>query len=178
MNKISIQFFKTAFGELILGSFKDQLCLCDWRFRKMRSVIDKRIQTGLDAYYEEEDATIIQVTKRQLIEYFNGDRKVFDIPLQMVGTSFQLSVWNELLKIPFGKTESYTGISQKLNNEKAIRAVAAANGANGIAILVPCHRVIGSDGKLVGYAGGLNVKNKLLQLETNRQLPEQLLLFD
>ncbi len=67
MNKISIQFFKTAFGELILGSFKDQLCLCDWRFRKMRSVIDKRIQTGLDAYYEEEDATTIQVTKRQLI---------------------------------------------------------------------------------------------------------------
>jgi len=144
----------------------------------MRPVIDKRIQKGLDAYYEEEETTTIQVAKHQLNEYLNGDRNVFDIPLQMVGTSFQQSVWNELLKIPFGKTESYLGISQKINNEKAIRAVAAANGANAIAIFVPCHRVVGSDGELVGYAGGLNAKKKLLQLETNRQTPEQLQLFN
>ena len=178
MNKISIQFFKTPFGELILGSFKHRLCLCDWRYRKMRPAIDKRIQNGLDTYYEEKETTTIQVAKHQLNEYFSGDRNVFDIPLQMIGTSFQQSVWNELLKIPYGKTESYLRISQKLNNEKAIRAVAAANGANAIAIFVPCHRVIASDGKLIGYAGGFNAKKKLLQLETNRQIPEQLQLFN
>ena len=172
MNKISIQFFKTSFGDLILGSFKDQLCLCDWRYRKMRPAIDKRIQKGLDARYEEEETATIQAAKHQLNEYLNGDRKVFDIPLQMVGTSFQKSVWAELLKIPFGKTGTYLGLSQKLNNEKAIRAVAAANGANAIAIIVPCHRIIGSDGELVGYAGGFHTKKKLLQLETGGQAPE------
>ena len=178
MNKISIQFFKTGFGDLILGSFNHQLCLCDWRYRRMRPVIDRRIQKGLDAYYEEEETTTIKFAKHQLNEYLNGERNVFDIPLHMVGTSFQQSVWNELLKIPFGKTESYLGISHNINNEKAIRAVAAANGANAIAVFVPCHRVIGSDGKLVGYAGGLNAKRKLLQIETNGQDPKQLQLFN
>ncbi len=173
MNKISTQNFKTPFGELILGSFKDQLCLCDWRYRKMRSKIDKRIQMGLDAFYEDEETAVIQSTKNQLIEYFKGERKEFDIPLQMVGTPFQQNVWNELLNIPYGKTETYLGLSQKLNNKKAIRAVASANGANAMAIFIPCHRVIGSDGELVGYAGGVNVKKKLLQIES-----EQLQLFD
>ncbi len=175
-NKINIEYFKTPVGELIIGSFDDQLCLCDWRYRKMRSAIDKRIQTGLNASYEEGDSEIIEETKFQLNEYFEGDRTTFDIPLLLVGSDFQKSVWNALIQIPFGKTETYLGLSKKLGNEKAIRAVATANGANAISILVPCHRVIGSDGGLVGYAGGLDAKKKLLNIE-NALIKSQLSLF-
>ena len=174
MEKISIQYHKIPIGELIIGSYQEKLCLCDWRFRKMRSEIDGRIQKGLNAEYYEEGAAIVQTTKDQLNEYLNGQRKLFDIPLLMVGSDFQQSVWNELLKIPFGQTETYLGLSKKLGNEKAIRAVAAANGANAISIIVPCHRIIGSDGKLIGYAGGLNAKKELLQLEGYMTKNEQL----
>ncbi|KAB2868464.1 MAG: methylated-DNA--[protein]-cysteine S-methyltransferase, partial [Bacteroidales bacterium] len=101
----------------------------------------------------------------------------FELPLLLIGTPFQKSIWNELLKIPYGKTETYMGLSQKLNNTKAIRAVAAANGANAISIIVPCHRIIGSNGELVGYAGGVDVKQKLLRLENSDNYAEQLKLF-
>ncbi len=176
-NKISVQFFNTPFGELIIGSFEDRICICDWRFRKMRSAIDTRIQKGLDAKYEEKETGAILTVKKQLTEYFGGEREVFDIPVQFVGTNFQQSVWHELMKIPYGKTETYLELSRKIKNEKAIRAVASANGANAISIIVPCHRVIGSRGELTGYAGGLSTKKKLLQLESNHQTPEQLQIF-
>lgn len=178
MNKIIIEYFKTPAGELILGAYHERLCLCDWRYRKMRAIIDKRIWEGLEASYEDGESIITQNAKRQLEEYFSGDRIYFDVPLLMVGTSFQKTVWNELMKIPFGKTESYLGLSRKIGNEKAIRSVAAANGANAISIIVPCHRIIGSDGKLTGYGGGLQAKRKLLQLEMHRQSSDQLKLFN
>ncbi len=177
MKSIKIQYFKTALGELLMGSYEEQLCLCDWRYRKMRSAIDQRIKTGLDAEYIEEETDIIHQTKNQLTEYFNGLRTTFDIPLLLVGTSFQKSVWEELMKIPFGKTETYLGLAKTMNNKLAIRAVAAANGANAISIMVPCHRIIGSKGELVGYAGGLSVKKKLLKLEGSGPLGDQLELF-
>jgi methylated-DNA-[protein]-cysteine S-methyltransferase len=101
----------------------------------------------------------------QLDEYFNNKREAFDLKLDLKGTDFQKKVWEELLKIPFGKTISYKDLSLKLGNVKAIRAVAAANGANPVSIIVPCHRVIGSDGSLTGYAGGLWRKRWLLDLE-------------
>ena len=85
----------------------------------------------------------------------------------MVGTEFQKSVWEELLKIPYGQTASYLELSRAIGNEKAVRAVANANGANAIGIIIPCHRIIGSDGSLTGYAGGLDVKRKLLEIENN-----------
>ncbi len=178
MNNISTQIFKTPHGELILGSFDDQLCLCDWRYRKMRAAIDKRIQEGLNATYIEDESNIIRAAMQKLIEYFNGDRKEFDIPLRMVGTSFQQKVWNELLNIPFGKKYTYLTLTRKIGDDKAIRAVAAANGANAISIFIPCHRIIGSRGELTGYAGGIHVKNKLLQLESGNPAAEQLELFD
>ncbi|MFC2112924.1 methylated-DNA--[protein]-cysteine S-methyltransferase [Bacteroidota bacterium] len=177
MNKLSIHYFKTGFGELVLGSFEDKLCLCDWRYRKKRSSIDKKILLELDAYFEEEETNVHQIVKTQLNEYFKGDRKDFDIPILMVGSSFQKSVWNELLKIPFGKTETYLGITRKIGDEKAIRAVANANGANAIAIIIPCHRIVGSKGKMVGYAGGIKVKEKLLNLESGNPTTEQMSLF-
>jgi methylated-DNA-[protein]-cysteine S-methyltransferase len=100
-------------------------------------------------------------------EYFLGERKAFDIPLLMVGTEFQHSVWQGLIQIPYGTTASYLELSRNIGNEKAVRAVATANGANAISILIPCHRIIGSNGDLVGYAGGLATKKKLLELENN-----------
>lgn len=176
-NNIQISYFKTVFGELILGSFNNQLCLADWRYRKMRIAIDQRIKNGLNAIYIEESSPIIEETKIQFNQYFEGKRTFFDIPLLFVGTDFQKSVWNELMKIPFGKTETYLGLSKNLENEKAIRAVASANGANAISIIVPCHRIIGSNGNLIGYAGGLATKMKLLELE-NPSFNQQLTLFE
>lgn len=101
----------------------------------------------------------------QLKEYFAGTRKEFDVPLDVDGTDFQKRVWNELRKIPYGRTISYKTLSEKLGDVKAIRAVGKANGQNPVAIIIPCHRVIGANGSLVGYAGGLAIKEKLLHLE-------------
>ena len=152
-------------GELILGAYKNHLCLADWRYRKKRTNIDTRLQQGLNAEYIEQDTVILQQTRQQLDEYLKRKRKSFDVPLLMVGTDFQKQVWQGLIAIPYGKTCSYLQLSKNIDNEKAVRAVASANGANAISILIPCHRVVGSDGSLTGYAGGLSAKKKLLQLE-------------
>ena len=101
----------------------------------------------------------------QLIEYFQGQRRVFELPISQEGTPFQQKVWSELMNIPFGKTISYLEMSHRLGDPKVIRAAAAANGRNNVAIIVPCHRVIGSNSQLVGYAGGLPRKKWLLQHE-------------
>jgi len=106
----------------------------------------------------------------QLREYFNLERKKFDLMLEITGTDFQKKVWNELLNINYGETMSYKDLALKLGNLKTIRAVAQANGANPLPIVIPCHRVIGADGTLIGYGGGLDVKEKLLQLEGSRTL--------
>lgn len=165
MKKIHTQTFKTPFGDLILGAFDNQLCLCDWKYRKMRKSIDARIQAVLNAEFVEGDSPVFSDAINQLQEYFEGKRKTFDLPLLPVGTPFQNQVWKALLQIPFGQTSSYLELSQQLGNPDAIRAVASANGANAISIIIPCHRIIGSDGSLVGYAGGLEAKKKLLLLE-------------
>ena len=116
-------------------------------------------------------------TVGQLDEYFHGQRRRFTIPLDMEGTNFQIQVWKELLKIPFGETRSYLDIALALGNKKSTRAVGAANGQNKISIIVPCHRVIGSAGKLTGYAGGLHRKQWLLGYEHKFTLGEQAELF-
>ena len=108
---------------------------------------------------------IINKCKRQLKEYFNGKRKEFDLPLDQHGTNFQKSVWTQLVKVLFGQIASYRDIANAVNNPKAVRAVGAANGKNPISIIVPCHRIIGSNGTLTGYAGGLNRKAWLLNHE-------------
>ena len=167
MNTIAIQTYKSPIGEIFLGSYEDKLCIADWKYRKMRKTIDTRIQKNLNAEYVEESSEVIEETINQMEEYFANERKVFDIPLLMVGTDFQKSVWEGLMQIPYGTTASYLELSKNIGNEKAVRAVASANGANAISILIPCHRIIGSNGDLVGYAGGLDVKRKLLVLESN-----------
>lgn len=165
MNTIYTADFSSPYGELILGSFEDQLCICDWKYRKMRSQVDQRVKNAFEAEFVPGETEVIKQTKQELNEYFEGKRTEFSIPMNLAGTDFQKSVWKALLEIPFGKTESYLGLSKILNNVKAIRAVAAANGANAISILVPCHRIVGSQGELIGYAGGLPAKKQLLELE-------------
>ena len=113
----------------------------------------------------QKETSLIKNTKQQLDEYFAGKRKKFDIPIKFNGTDFQVKVWKELLKIPYGETCSYLDIAKCIGNPKASRAVGMANNKNKIIIIVPCHRVIGSNKKLVGYACGLDVKEKLLELE-------------
>jgi methylated-DNA-[protein]-cysteine S-methyltransferase len=107
-----------------------------------------------------------QRVKKQFEEYFNGTRKTFDIPLSPEGTEFQKKVWTELLNIPYGETTTYQQMANKLGDPKVIRAAASANGKNPISIVIPCHRVIGSDGSLTGYAGGLHRKKWLLEHES------------
>ena len=108
---------------------------------------------------------VLEETERQLSEYFSGQRQHFDIPLTLAGTEFQRTVWNSLLQIPYGTTRSYGQQAETIGMRDAVRAVGAANGENPIAIVIPCHRVIGSDGKLTGYGGGLWRKKWLLEHE-------------
>ena len=104
-------------------------------------------------------------TRRQLQEYFSGQRSAFDVPLEFIGTDFQKKVWQALLNIPYGQTRSYRDIAEQIGNSKAVRAVGAANGKNPISIIAPCHRVIGSSSKLVGFAGKKKKKEILLNIE-------------
>lgn len=167
MNKIDVTFYKSPFGPMLLGSYMGKLCLADWQDRKNRKTIDRKIQKALKAEYSEQGSEVVDQTIKQLDAYFTCKRIVFDIPLLLIGTEFQRSVWEALMEIPYGKTSSYQELSQSIGNEKAVRAVANANGANAISIIVPCHRIIGSDGSLTGYAGGLEIKKKLLVHENH-----------
>ena len=111
------------------------------------------------------ETPLIKKTQTQLSEYFEKKRKIFDIPLLLKGTDFQIAVWKALQKIPYGQTRSYKEIAAMAGNDKACRAAGMANNRNPIAIIIPCHRVIGSNGTLTGYGGGMNIKQFLLELE-------------
>lgn len=164
-NTIKIKRYESPCGVLMLGSFGDKLCLCDWQVEKHRDHVDRRLKRILRAEFEEGTSEVIGKAERQLDEFFAGQRREFDMPLLFVGTDFQKTVWNELLKIPFGQTISYGEMARRIGMPKAVRAVANANGANSMSIFAPCHRVIGSDRSLTGYGGGLDAKRMLLELE-------------
>jgi len=121
----------------------------------------------LNAVFIEQCDPILDQAKEQLEQYFLGERRDFDLPLLMVGTSFQQSVWSALREVKYGETSTYQQLAITIDNQKAVRAVGNANGANGLAIIVPCHRIIGSHGELIGYGGGLPLKKRLLELEQN-----------
>ena len=165
-NIIKTKLYESPCGTLLLGSFGDKLCLCDWQVEKHRDHVDGRLKRVLRAEFEEGTSDVIEETVRQLDEFFAGKRREFDIPLLFVGTDFQRKVWNELLNIPYGQTISYGEMARRIGMPKSVRAVANANGSNAISILAPCHRVIGSDGSLTGYGGGLAAKRMLLELES------------
>lgn len=168
-NLISLQHYDSPCGRLVLASFADRLCLCDWSDNPFAERNRRRIEKYLKATSKTETTSVLEETKRQLDEYFAGKRKAFDIQLCLVGTDFQHKVWNALRSIPYGSTKSYKDIAQCIGKPKAVRAVAGAIGANAISILIPCHRVIGSDHSLTGYAGGLEAKRGLLGMETQER---------
>lgn len=123
------------------------------------------ISFGVKSGIEKGSSLLLEKTENELQEYFEGKRTEFDIPIMLKGTEFYQKVWNELKKIPYGETRSYGEIAEKIGNPKASRAVGMANHNNPISIIVPCHRVVGKNSKLVGYAGGLDKKKYLIELE-------------
>ena len=165
MNRINIQRNQTEIGELLLGAFGGRLCLIGFADEGTGGAIDDRIRKRLDAESVEQNDSVLEKTREQLGEYLNGDRKGFDIPLLMVGTDFQRKVWRALMRVPYGATSTYGQIAGDIGSPRAIRAVGNATGANPISIIIPCHRIIGSGGQLVGYGGGLSLKKWLLRLE-------------
>ena len=167
MNTINIAYVDTPFGEILLGAYEGKLCLADWRDRKGRETIEKRVQKALQATYIEKEDFVLKQTKEELEAYLKGERKIFDVPLLLLGTAFQKNVWEALMHIPYGTTLSYKELAQIMGNQKAVRAVASSVGANAISILVPCHRIIGSDRSLSVYAGGMKAKQILLEIENN-----------
>lgn len=150
----------TPIGQLLLAEENNALTEVSFAAKE-----PKTFQAGRQAESAEQETPLLLETKRQLEEYFAGTRRTFDLPLSMRGTSFQKQVWDQLLLIPYGETVTYGEIAKRIGNPRAGRAVGMANHHNPISIIVPCHRVIGADGSLTGYGGGLPIKEKLLELE-------------
>lgn len=162
--------YTSPLGQMLLGAFRDRLCLCRWSCELHPGRIERRLKTMLKAEFQDcgtctDAPEVLLETARQLDEYFNGHRRAFDLPLLPVGSDFQKRVWQQLLHIQYGATVSYGELAAAIGSPDSVRAVANANGANAIPIIIPCHRVIGSDGSLTGYGGGLAVKRFLLELE-------------
>lgn len=162
---VNIQYYDSPCGEIVLASAGGELCLCDWNGKPCAERNRRRLARLLNAEFITAPSPILEKTKQELDEYFAGKRKSFDIPLHTVGTNFQKRVWQALLEIPYGETRTYKEIALSVNNLKGVRAVAQAIGANGMSILIPCHRVIGTNHSLTGFAGGLEAKNILLAIE-------------
>ena len=154
-------FYETPVGKI--GIKENGSAITEIYFEKEESHEGSPIMDHMDDTLAE--TPLLERTRQQLMEYFNGHRKSFDLPLAPKGTPFQLKVWKALLDIPYGETRSYKDIAIAAGNPKASRAVGMANNRNPISIIIPCHRVIGSNGKLVGYGGGLSVKEYLLESE-------------
>jgi AraC family transcriptional regulator of adaptative response/methylated-DNA-[protein]-cysteine methyltransferase len=157
----------TPLGPMLAGATDDGICLLEFIDRRMLETELKQVSKLLDAECVPGDCKHLDALNRQLEEYFAGKRKEFDLPLVLAGTPFQQKVWAGLQTIPYGTTRSYKQQAEALGVPSAVRAVANANGDNHIAVVIPCHRVIGSDGKLTGYGGGLWRKQHLLDLETS-----------
>ncbi|HNT80387.1 MAG TPA: methylated-DNA--[protein]-cysteine S-methyltransferase [Bacteroidia bacterium] len=177
MECILTQEYKSPIGVLLLGAYKNQICVCDWKYRKQRKRIDERICQHLNAQYQPGSSDMLTKLALQLDEYFNGERQTFDVDYIFCGSAFQKEVWNQLLQIKVGSWISYQQLALQCGDAQKVRAVASANGANALAIIVPCHRVLASDGKLTGYAGGLRAKQYLLKLENAYQPSLQGTLF-
>lgn len=156
---------ESPLGELIAGATDEGVCLLEFNDRKRAAYECRDLEKLLKQSLEEGENGHLAKLKKQLDDYFNGNLKKFTIPLVTPGTDFQQAVWKELLEIPYGTTRSYQEQANALSRPDSVRAVANANGMNRISIIIPCHRVIGSDGRLTGYGGGLKRKKWLLDHE-------------
>ncbi|HNR41643.1 MAG TPA: methylated-DNA--[protein]-cysteine S-methyltransferase [Bacteroidales bacterium] len=162
---IKIATIETPIGEMTVAAIKEGICMLEFTearkpgadYAKLRQIFNMDADFGTNRH--------TRALKKQLKEYFSGKRKEFSVPLFYHGSDFQKSVWRILEKIPYGKTISYMQLAEMLNNPKAIRAAANATGSNPLAIIIPCHRVVGSDGELTGYRGGIERKSWLIDHE-------------
>ena len=155
----------TPLGPMVAAEWQGRLALLEFADRRMLATQFARLARLLGCTFEMSDAPVLAEARRELAEYFEGRRRAFDLPLEMAGTPFQQRVWQELTTIPAGKTRSYAQQAAAIGRPTAQRAVARANGDNRIAIVIPCHRVIGSDGSMTGYGGKVWRKRKLLERE-------------
>jgi AraC family transcriptional regulator of adaptative response/methylated-DNA-[protein]-cysteine methyltransferase len=162
---ITIAKIETALGIMIAGAVNEGICLLEFSDRRMLKAEYRDLARYFETTLEEGESRHFKTLLTQLKEYFEGSRKEFSLPLVTPGTDFQQAVWKELINIPYGTTRTYLEQSVALGKPGSIRAVANANGMNRIAIIIPCHRVIGSDGSLTGYGGGLERKRWLLDHE-------------
>jgi AraC family transcriptional regulator, regulatory protein of adaptative response / methylated-DNA-[protein]-cysteine methyltransferase len=164
---ITVSRVLTPLGPMIAGVSEQAVCLLEFSDRRMLETQFKRLVKLKNAVFAPGKHPLLSELKFQLDEYFAGKRKNFNIPLDFEGTKFQQLVWQALIKIPVGETKSYQAQAEAIGRPKATRAVAKANGDNRIAIIIPCHRVVGKNGSLTGYGGGLWRKQRLLELEQN-----------
>ena len=162
---LNIVRFTSPIGPMVACASKKGLCLLEFTDRRMLETEFKDLRKRLNAVILPGENPHLELVKKEMKEYFEGKRKYFTVPLDTPGTEFRQSVWKVLQNIPYGETRSYKQQAVALGNPKAVRAVASANGHNRIAVIIPCHRVIGSNGGLTGYAGGLHRKKWLLDLE-------------
>lgn len=160
--KLAFMYMPSPVGRLKLVATDSALVAVIWDNENPKRVRQAEL-------VEQLDHPILLDAQQQLNEYFQGQRQTFELPLDFEGTEFQKKVWQALLNIPFGETRSYRQIAEQVGSPKAVRAVGTANGQNPISIIAPCHRVIGSGGKLVGFAGGLDNKEILLKLEQQQK---------
>jgi len=165
MDKIYVTKWNSPIGDMILGEYDGKLCLSDWYNRKHRNRIDRRICDSLSAEYHYSKTKFIESAIIEIEEYFQAKRTVFSVPLLPLGSEFQKSVWLELMNIEYGKTANYSEIAKRIENPNSVRAVSTAIGMNALSIFIPCHRIISKDSKLSGYAGGIEAKQKLLDIE-------------
>jgi AraC family transcriptional regulator of adaptative response/methylated-DNA-[protein]-cysteine methyltransferase len=164
-NPMYVNRITTPLGPMLVCANDDGLHLLEFVDRRMLETQIKRVAKYTKCFFVPGEHKVMQQVEKQLHAYFKGELKDFDLPIQLLGTDFQKQVWMALLEIPFGETRSYAEQAKAINNHKAVRAVGTANGDNRFAIVIPCHRVIGRNGKLTGYGGGLWRKKRLLEHE-------------
>lgn len=162
--KIYYEEISTPLGVMTAGVTPNGLALFEFPVENRIAEHKKKLAENYD-HVSEPFSDVLNSVKLQIAEYFDGKRTSFDLPLDLVGSDFQRNVWQSLLTVPYGKTMSYLELAALVGNKDSVRAVAQANGQNRIPIIVPCHRIIGSDGKLTGYSGGISRKETLLSLE-------------
>lgn len=157
--------YTSPLGVLVLGAVGNRLCMCDWADGAHHEKTLLRVARRFGAAERQCRCDVTDMASRQLDEYFEGRRKLFDLPFVLAGTDFQRLVWQCLQHIPYGTTVSYAAEARLLQHPTAVRAVAAANGANPLSVIIPCHRVVAADGSLSGYAGGKERKRMLIEME-------------
>ncbi|MDR3143199.1 MAG: methylated-DNA--[protein]-cysteine S-methyltransferase [Tannerellaceae bacterium] len=162
---VNITHIETDLGLMVVAATNKGICMFEFADYKQLELELRQLNEAFNAPLVQGDSPHFNTLKEQIEQYFRGERRTFDIPLDLAGTEFQKQVWLSLLQIPYGCTTTYAKQAELLGNRSAVRAVANANGKNKISIILPCHRVIGTNGSLTGYGGGIWRKEKLLELE-------------